>query len=225
MGKFDSNKKLEMSKINQDNLKKAIDWIRNNRKQRNFVETCDLQILLRDYNPDKEKRFNSTVVLPNQAKSRQKVCVIANVTHLEQCKKNDIPCIDMDAVKKFNKQGKPIKKWARTFDFLLVSDTINKQVAAQIGKILSSVHKLPLLLTEGEKPADKIKELTYSCRWRMKKVPWLAQGVGIDTLKDEDIRQNINKSMNFLISLLPKGWQIIKTVHIKYTMGRGQRIF
>jgi len=80
-------------------------------------------------------------------------------------------------------------------------------------------------LTEAEKPADKIKELTYSCRWRMKKVPWLAQGVGIDTLKDEDIRQNINKSMNFLISLLPKGWQNIKTVHIKYTMGRGQRIF
>merc|ERR1712232_217921 len=109
----------------------------------------------------KEKRFNSSVVLPNQAKSVQKVCVIANVSHLDQCKKNGIPCIDMDGVKKFNKQGKPIKKWARTFDFLLVSETLNKQVAAQIGKILSSIHKLPLLLTEGEKPADKIKELTY----------------------------------------------------------------
>merc|ERR1711981_1415413 len=180
-------KKIRMSKINQEQLKTAIEWIRENRKQRNFVETCDLQILLRDYNPEKEKRFNSTVVLPNQAKSRQKVCVIANVTHLEQCKKHDIPCIDMDAVKKFNKQGKPIKKWARTFDFLLVSETINKQVAAQMGKILSSVHKLPLLLGENEKVVDK--------------------------LKDEELRMNINKSLNFLISLLPKGWHNIRTVN------------
>jgi len=214
-----------MSKINQDALKKSIDWIRENRKQRNYVETADLQIMLRDYNPDKEKRFNSSVVLPNQAKSVIKVCVIGNVKHVDMCKAAGIPCMDLDGIKKFNKQGKPVKKWARTFDFLLVSDTLNKQVAAQIGKILSSVHKLPLILAESEKPADKIKELSFSCRWRMKKVPWLAQGVGIDTLKDEEIRQNINKSMNFLISLLPKGWQNIKTVHLKFTMGRVQRIF
>merc|ERR1719261_2216346 len=138
-----------MSKINQESLKKSIEWIKENRKTRNFVETCDLQIVLRDYNPEKEKRFNSSVVLPNQAKSRQKVCVIANVTHLEQCKNAGIPCIDMDAVKKFNKQAKPIKKWARAFDFLLVSETMNKQVAAQIGKVLASVHRLPMVLSEG----------------------------------------------------------------------------
>merc|ERR1711935_268774 len=224
MGKLNS-KNIIMSKINQDALKKSIDWCRENRKERKYVETVDLQIMLRDYNPDKEKRFNSSVVLPNQAKQNVKVCVIGNVKHIDMCKTAGIPCIDLDGIKKFNKQGKPVKKWARTFDFLLVSDTLNKQVAAQIGKILSSVHKLPLILSEGEKPADKIKELLYSCRWRMKKVPWLAQGVGIDTLENESIRQNVNKSMNFLISLLPKGWQNIKTVHLKFTMGRVQRIF
>merc|ERR1719488_182424 len=174
-----------MSKINQENLKKSFAYIRENRKQRKFVETVDLQILLRDYNPEKEKRFNSAVVLPSPAVSNQKVCVIANVTHMDACKKAGIPCIDMDAVKKFNKQAKPIKKWARAFDFLLVSETMNKQVAAQIGKVLASVHRLPMVLSEGEKPQDKLKELQHSCRWRMKKVPWLAQGVGIDTSKDE----------------------------------------
>merc|ERR1711935_272171 len=224
MGKLNS-KNIIMSKINQDALKKSIDWCRENRKERKYVETVDLQIMLRDYNPDKEKRFNSSVVLPNQAKSVIKVCVIGNVKHIDMCKQAGIPHTDMDGNKKFNKQGKPVKKWARTFDFLLVSDTLNKLVAAQIGKILSSVHKLPLILAENEKPADKIRELSYSCRWRMKKVPWLAQGVGIDTSKDEEIRQNINKSTNFLISLLPKGWQNIRTIHIKFTMGRVQRIF
>merc|ERR1712232_1364331 len=203
----------------------GIDWIRENRKQRNYVETVDLQIMLRDYNPDKEKRFNSSVVLPHQAKSTIKVCVIGNVKHIDMCKQAGIPYIDMDGIKKFNKQAKPIKKWARTFDVLLVSDTMNKQVAAQIGKILSSVHKLPLIITEKETVVEKIKELHYTCKWRMKKVPWLAQGVGIDTLTDEQLRQNINKSLNFLVSLLPKGWNNIKSVSPKFTMGRPSRIF
>jgi large subunit ribosomal protein L10Ae len=89
---------------------------------------------------------------------------------LDQCKAAGIACVDMDAIKKFNKQGKPIKKWARTFDLLLVSETMNKQVAAQIGKILSSVHKLPLVLAENEQVVKKIQELHYTCKWRMKKV-------------------------------------------------------
>merc|ERR1712227_651937 len=218
-------KKSKMSKINQEQLKKSIEWCRENRKQRNFVETVDLQIMLRDYNPDKEKRFNSSVALPNQAQSVIKVCVIGNVKHIDMCKNAGIPCIDMDGIKKFNKQAKPVKKWARTFDYLLVSETMNKQVAAQVGKILSSVQRLPMVLGENEKPADKIKELKFSCKWKMKKVPWLGQGIGIDTLKDEELRQNINKSLNFLTSLLPKGWHNIRTVNIKFTMGNPSRIF
>jgi ribosomal protein L1 len=62
-----------LSKVNQETLKKSIAFVRENRKERKFVETMDLQILLRDYNPDKEKRFNSSMVLPNQAKSNIKV--------------------------------------------------------------------------------------------------------------------------------------------------------
>merc|ERR1711879_221703 len=151
----------------------------------------------------------------NQAKSKIKACVIANVTHLEQAKKEGVACLDLDGVKKFNKQAKPVKKWARSFDVILVSETLNKQVVAQIGKFLSSVHRLPVLIGEKEQVKDKIKEIQYSCRWRMKKVPWLAQGVGIDTSNDESLRQNINKALNFLISLLPKGWHNIRTAHIK----------
>merc|ERR1711935_487120 len=142
------------------------------------------------------------MILPNQGKSNIKVCVIANINHLDQCKKAGIACVDMDAIQKFN-----------------------KKVAASIGKILSTVHKLPLVIAEAEKVPEKIKELHFTCKWRMKKVPWLAQGVGIDTLKDEELRQNINKSLNFLISLLPKGWNNVRTINCKFTMGRPSRIF
>ena len=54
-----------MSKINSDFLKKTINELLTSRKQRKFLETVELQIGLRDYDPD--KRFNGTVRLPYQA--------------------------------------------------------------------------------------------------------------------------------------------------------------
>ncbi len=60
-----------MSKINSDFLKKTITEMLTTRKQRKFVETVELQIGLRDYDPD--KRFNGTVRLPHKAYNGIKV--------------------------------------------------------------------------------------------------------------------------------------------------------
>lgn len=60
-----------MSKINPEFLKKAINEMITERKQRKFVETVELQIGLRDYDP--EKRFTGTVRLPHNVYSKVKV--------------------------------------------------------------------------------------------------------------------------------------------------------
>ena len=60
-----------MSKINSDFLKRSINELLTTRKQRKFVETVELQIGLRDYDPD--KRFNGTVRLPHKAYNKLKV--------------------------------------------------------------------------------------------------------------------------------------------------------
>lgn len=60
-----------MSKINSDFLKKTITDLLTTRKPRKFVETVELQIGLRDYDPD--KRFNGTVRLPHKAYNNIKV--------------------------------------------------------------------------------------------------------------------------------------------------------
>ena len=60
-----------MSKINSEFLKKSINEIVTQRKQRKFVETVELQIGLRDYDP--EKRFNGSVRLPNRVYNKIRV--------------------------------------------------------------------------------------------------------------------------------------------------------
>lgn len=138
---------------------------------------------------------------------------------MDMCKQAGIPCIDMDGIKKFNKQGKPVKKWARTFDIILVSDTLNKLVAAQIGKILSSVHKLPMLLAEAEKPTDKIKELTYTCRWRMKKVRLFYIVFSFEMSKQLDNRVTMNINQILLRLLIKIGPMVSPRCRNRYIKG------
>jgi large subunit ribosomal protein L10Ae len=60
-----------MGKINSDYLKRAINEMLVARKQRKFVETVELQVGLRDYDPD--KRFNGSIRLPNIVNNKIRV--------------------------------------------------------------------------------------------------------------------------------------------------------
>jgi large subunit ribosomal protein L10Ae len=55
----------------------------------------------------------------------------------------------------------------------------------------------------------------------------LCLGVGIANvdMSEEDQRANITLAINFLVSLLKKNWNNLKSVYIKTTMGKGKRIY
>lgn len=72
---------------------------------------------------------------------------------------------------------------------------------------------------------DKLDELRRTVKFQMKKVNCMGLAVGTVDLETDQIAQNINLSLNTLISLLPKGWQNIRSLHIKSSMGPPQRIF
>ena len=214
-----------MSKVSSDQIVKGIEDALTNRKKRQFVESLDFQVMLRDYDPDKDKRFNSATTLNHNVKSFLKVCVIGTIGHVEEAKELGYEGTLVDDLKKFNNEPKLIKKWARKFDAILVTDSKNKDVTKLIGRYITSIGKLPVTITEREKVKDKATELMKTIRFRVKKVPWLAQSFGVDSLSQDDLRQNLTKSINFLVSLLPKGWQNIKTIHIKTTMGKPVQLY
>lgn len=213
-----------MSKLTNTMVREAVNKALEERKKRKFVESIDLQVMFRDYNPEKDKRFNSTTVLSYPCRSHMKVCMIGTMNHIEEAQKLNVDCANLDDLKKFNNEAKLIKKWARKYDVLLVSDSLSRNVTKLIGRYVTSLGKLPVPLGESESVQNKLDELMKTIRFRVKKVPWLAQGCGVDTLDVDEIRQNILKSLNFLVSLLPKGWHNLKSVHIKTTMGKPQRL-
>ena len=83
----------------------------------------------------------------------------------------------------------------------------------------------PVILAEGEKIVSKIDELKHTVKFQSKKAACLGTAVGNVNLSEDQIRQNVTMSINYLVSLMKKGWQNVGTLNIKTSMGRAYRIF
>ena len=147
-----------MSKISSDTIREGITKILGERKKRKFVETVDLQVMLRDYDPNKDKRFNATIELNYPCRSHLKVCLIGTVNHVDQAKKAGLDFKSLDDLKKFNRDAKEIKKWARRYDTLLVSESIAKNVTRTVGRYITSIGKIPVQISDSEKVEDKVQD-------------------------------------------------------------------
>jgi len=153
------------------------------------------------------------------------VCVLANAAHIEEATANNIAYIDVEGLKAFNKDKTKIKKWAKKYDLLLASDSVGKQVTKLLGNVLVKMGLYPVILAEGEKIVSKIDELKHTVKFQSKKAACLGTAVGNVNLTEDQIRQNVTMSINYLVSLMKKGWQNVGTLHIKTSMGSAYRIF
>lgn len=53
----------------------------------------------------------------------------------------------------------------------------------------------------------------------------MAVAVGHVGMSEDELAQNIFLAVNFLVSLLKKNWQNVRSLHIKSTMGKPQRLY
>jgi len=194
-------------------------------KKRKFLESVELQIMLKNYDSQKDKRFSGTVKLPNVARKKFAVCILGNQAHIDEAVKHGIPHMSVDDLKKLNKDKKLVKKLAKKYDAFLASDALIRQIPRLLGPGLNKAGKFPSILTQGEDMKAKIDEMRCTIKFQMKKVLCLAVAVGSVDMNDDQLVQNINMSVNFLVSLLKKQWQNVRSLHIKSTMGPPIRLY
>jgi large subunit ribosomal protein L10Ae len=194
-------------------------------KKRKFLETIELQITLKGYNPAKDKRINGSFVLPNKTRAQTNVCVLANELHVGVCKEEGIPYKSEADLKKFNKNKKQVKKLAKQFHAFLASDTLIKLIPRLLGPWLNRAGKFPGRLESDDSISDKVEEIQKTVKFQMKKVLCMNTPIATVDMSESDITRNVNLAVNFLVSLCKKGWQNVKVVYIKSTMGPAQQIY
>ena len=113
--------------------------------------------------------------------------------------------------------------------------------------MLNCVHtagKFPTPVSHGEDLNNKLNEVRSTIKFQLKKVLCLRVAVGHVQMSDDQVLANVMLStsalflslhpaladlaragINFLVSLLKKNWQNVKSLHIKSTMGKPIRLY
>ncbi|GBF93314.1 60S ribosomal protein L10a [Raphidocelis subcapitata] len=216
-----------MSKISSDVIREGIQTILegSRTKQRKFTETIELQIGLKNYDPQKDKRFSGTVRLPHIPRPNMKVCVLGDVKHCEQAQSIGVDSRSVEDLKKLNKNKKLVKKLAKGYHAFLASEAVIKQIPRLLGPGLNKAGKFPSPISASKTVEDMVNETKASIKFQLKKVLCMGVAVANVSMEEGQIRTNIMYSVNFLVSLLKKGWQNVRCLYIKTTMGKPVRIY
>merc|ERR1712226_1394631 len=194
-------------------------------KQRKFIETIELQIALKDYDTQRDKRFAGTVKLPHVPRPRMKICVLGDAVHCDQAQKQNIPFKSVDDLKKLNKNKKLVKKLAKQFDGFLASQVLIPQIPRLLGPGLNKAGKFPTLIVHSDDLEKKVTDSRSNVKFQLKKVLCMGVAVGNVGMTNDELRQNCLMAINFLVSLLKKNWNNVKRLCIKSTMGKPHVIY
>ena len=216
-----------MSKVSNDQMRKAIETVLEGAKEkkREFVETIELQIGLKNYDPQKDKRFAGNIKLPHIPRPKMKVCVLGDAYHCEKAAALGLEFKNAEGLKNFNKNKKLIKKFAKKYHNSLASESLIKQIPRLLGPGLNKAGKFPTLVQQQEELSNKVDEVKSTIKFQLKKVLCLNVAVGHCGMEPTEILDNLKLAINFLVSLLKKNWQNVKVLYIKSTMGKPSRLY
>nr|CAD7417463.1 unnamed protein product [Timema poppensis] len=196
----------------------TVDWIADNTVIKGVV-------LDRNKHPSKLYRVCVCVRLKHIPRPKMQVCVLGDQQHCDEAKANNVPYMDVEALKKLNKNKKLVKKLAKKYDAFLASEALIKQIPRLLGPGLNKAGKFPGLLSHQEGMMAKIDEVKATIKFQMKKVLCLSVAVGHVGMVEDELVQNVHLSINFLVSLLKKHWQNVRSLHVKSSMGPPQRLY
>lgn len=200
-------------------LKTALEELRKE-KERKFNQSVDLIINLQKFDNSKTP-LNMFVFLPHKVKDK-KICAF-----LEE-KNNNIETITKNEFKKYSDK-KELKRLVKKFDFFISQANLMANVATVFGRFLGPAGKMPspnlgvLMNVSDSEIKNLVEKINKSARIRTKEAS-IKLSVGKQSMKDEEIIENILAVYNSVLKALPKEKENIKNIEVKFTMTKPVKI-
>lgn len=194
-------------------------------KKRNFTETVELAINLKDIDLSIPKnRIQDDVILPNGRGRKVRICVIGGGELALKAKDVADLVITPDELGAIADDKKQAKKIAGTTDYFIAEAPLMAVVGKRLGTVLGPRGKMPKPIPPGADPTGMIENLRKSVSIRTKDRKTFHAPVGTADMSPEQIADNIEVILKRVESKLEKGRMNIASSFVKTTMGPSERV-
>ncbi|MBN2142648.1 hypothetical protein JW711_04930 [Candidatus Woesearchaeota archaeon] len=211
--------------MNKDQVIEAIKKLKKESPKRKFSQSVDLIVALKDLDFKKsEQQVDFFVTLHHDTGKKRKICALVGAELMDEAKKVFDEAIMVDNFGQFTKQK--AKKLANDNDFFIAQATIMTKVAATFGRYLGVRGKMPnpkagcVVPPRGANLKALYDRLQKTIKVTARKVPLIQLRIGMESMDDEQVADNIIYLYDQLIHHLPGEQNNIQNVFVKLTMSK-----
>ncbi|ADB60403.1 ribosomal protein L1 [Haloterrigena turkmenica DSM 5511] len=185
---------------------------------RNFTETVDLAINLRDLDLNEpSNRVDESIVLPSGTGQDTRIVVIAEGETAVRAEEAADEVLSVDDVADLDDDD--AKDMADETDFFIAEEAMMQDIARHLGTILGPRGKMPDPLAPDDDVVETVNRLKNTVQLRSGDRRTFHTLVGSEEMDAEDVADNIDVILRRLHADLEKGPQNIDAVYVKTTMG------
>jgi large subunit ribosomal protein L1 len=203
-----------------DSIQEAVSRAIDEAPERNFRETVDLAINLRDLDlDDPNNRVDESIVLPSGTGQDTHIVVFAEGETALRAEDVADEVLDGEDLEDLGDDDDAAKDLADETDFFIAEADMMQDIGRYLGTVLGPRGKMPTPLQPDDDVVETVNRMKNTVQVRSRDRRTFHTRVGAEDMSADEIADNIDVIMRRLYTDLEKGPQNIDAVFVKTTMG------
>jgi large subunit ribosomal protein L1 len=201
-------------------LEQAVARALEDRPERNFRESVDLAVNLRDLDLNEpSNRIDESVVLPEGTGQETQIVVFAEGETAVRAEEVADQVLDGDDLADLGDDEGEAKDLAEETGFFVAEEAFMQDIGRYLGTILGPRGKMPTPLSPDDDVVETVERMKNSVQVRSGDRRTFHALVGSEDMDAQDIADNVDVILRRLHADLEKGPLNIDSVYVKTTMG------
>jgi len=203
-----------------DTIEEAVNRALDEAPPRNFRETVDLAVNLRDLDlNDPSNRVDESVVLPAGTGQETQIVVFATGETALRAEEVADDVLSPDELEDLGDDDDAAKDLADETDFFVAEAPMMQDIGRYLGTVLGPRGKMPTPLQPDDDVVETVNRMKNTVQLRSRDRRTFHTRVGAQDMDAEEIADNIDVIVRRLEAALEKGPLNIDSIYVKTTMG------
>jgi large subunit ribosomal protein L1 len=208
--------------LDQKTILDAVKEAKEKSEKRNFNQSVELVLNLKDIDmKSSEGKLQEIVELPHSPAKQNKICVIASGELALKAKRaNADLVVERAELEGYAGKKRDLRRIANGYDFFIAEAPLMPLVGKVFGPVLGPRGKMPIPVPPTVDIASLLAKHRKTVVVRMRSQPILHCRVGSESMKEEEITENIQTVLRAIEGKLKRGMKNIKVAYVKTSMGK-----